>query len=103
MTDRFSRRRFLAAAPLVAGLANASSGGLDRRAIVSRHDPVLHDVDPRSPLSVGNGEFAFTADVTGLQSLWERYENAVPLCTQSQWGWHSFPASAGLHASDLRL
>ena len=62
----------------------------------------MHDADPRAPLSVGNGEFAFTADVTGLQSLWRRYEGTVPLCTQSQWGWHSFPAPGG-QASDLRL
>ena len=102
MKSLFSRRQFLAA-PAAAGLATAANRTLDRRSIVSRHDPVLHDVDPRSPLSVGNGEFAFTADVTGLQSLWELYEGTLPLCTQSQWGWHSFPVPAGLHASDLRL
>ena len=99
-----SRREFLlAAAPLAAGLPGAASGRLDRLAIVSRHDPVLHRVDPRAPLSVGNGEFAFTADPTGLQSFAELYESTVPLCTQSQWGWHSFPALAGLVASDLSL
>jgi len=99
-----SRRQFLlAAAPLATGLARAANARLDRPAIASRHDPVLHQVDPRSPLSVGNGEFAFTADVTGLQSLAELYESTLPLCTQSQWGWHSFPAPSGLSASDLRL
>jgi hypothetical protein len=100
----FSRRQFLAAvAPVAVGLAGAANRGLDRRSIVSRHDPVLHDVNPRAPLSVGNGEFAFTGDVTGLQSLWELHEGTIPLCTQSQWGWHSFLAPTGLRASDLRL
>ncbi|MBZ5579720.1 MAG: glycoside hydrolase family 65 [Acidobacteriia bacterium] len=84
-------------------MADAAAGKLDRRAIVSRHNPTLHDLDPRAPLSVGNGEFAFTSDVTGLQSLADIYERNVPLCTQSQWGWHSFPMPAGLHVSDLRL
>jgi protein-glucosylgalactosylhydroxylysine glucosidase len=98
MGDAFlhSRRAFLAAAGM--GLAT-----IDRRALVRRHNPVLTGIDPRSPLSVGNGEFAFTADVTGLQSLPDLYEKNVPLCTLSQWGWHSFPAPDGLGPSDLRL
>jgi len=32
---------------------------IDRRALVSRHDVTLTRLDPESPLSVGNGEFAF--------------------------------------------
>jgi hypothetical protein len=98
-----SRRAFLLAAPVAAGLATAATQGLDRHAIVTRHHPMLHDVAPLSPLSVGNGEFAFTADVTGLQSLSDLYESGIPLCTQSQWGWHSFPLPPGVQPSDLRL
>ena len=52
---------------------------------------------------MGNGEFAFTADITGLQTFPEKYEQGIPLCTQSQWGWHSIPAPAGLRAADLVL
>ena len=40
---------------------------------------------------MGNGEFAFTADATGLQTFPSLYDQAMPLCTQSQWGWHSSP------------
>jgi len=96
-----SRREFLVAAG--AGVATCAEGAIDRQALVRRHNPVLLDIDPRSPLSVGNGEFAFTADVTGLQSLPDLYEKTVPLCTQSQWGWHSFPAPDGRGLADLRL
>lgn len=64
---------------------------IDRKALVTRHNPVLHAVDVHSPLTVGNGEFAFTADVTGMQTLHERYAGTLPLCTMSQWGWHSAP------------
>ncbi|WP_088102753.1 glycoside hydrolase family 65 [Halalkalibacter urbisdiaboli] len=60
---------------------------IDRRKLVHRHFPRLTEVDPLSPLSVGNGEFAFTVDVTGLQTFPKAYD--VPLGTQSNWGWHS--------------
>lgn len=52
---------------------------------------------------MGNGEFAFTADATGLQTFPELYAQSVPLCTQSQWGWHSFPLPKGLDVADFRL
>ncbi|MDF2668385.1 MAG: hypothetical protein K0R67_691 [Paenibacillus sp.] len=59
---------------------------MDRRQIVERHQPELNKLDSVSPFSVGNGEFAFSADITGLQTFPEQYE--VPLGTQSNWGWH---------------
>ena len=65
---------------------------IDRYQLVTRHNPILNNVDKASPLTVGNGEFAFTADVTGLQSLYREYAEAeFPLCTMSQWGWHTQP------------
>jgi protein-glucosylgalactosylhydroxylysine glucosidase len=97
-----SRRDFLRTLVASGGLLhiNASArpaalGPINRAALVRRHDPVLRQVDPLSPLSVGNGEFAFTADVTGLQTFPEEYEQATPLCTMSQWGWHRAPLPAG--------
>ena len=67
---------------------------IDRYALVSMHDPRIKGIDTASPLTVGNGELAFTADVTGLQSLYEEYKETLPLCTMSQWGWHTKPVSA---------
>jgi len=64
---------------------------IDREALVKRHSVHVNQLDSLSSLSVGNGEFAFTVDGTGLQSFHEIYKNGVPLGTQSQWGWHSFP------------
>ena len=46
---------------------------IDRKALVTRHNPVIKEINPVSPLSVGNGEFAFTADITGMQSFPEAY------------------------------
>jgi len=73
--------------PLLRGVRHQ----IDRRVLVSRHNVVIRQPDAMAPLSVGNGEFAFTADVTGLQSFPEHYESTIPLAIQSQWGWHTFP------------
>jgi hypothetical protein len=64
---------------------------IDRHALVTRHTPVVRHLDPESPFSVGNGEFAFTADATGLQTFPELYDQTIPLGTLSQWGWHTWP------------
>ena len=80
------------------------SGPIDRKALVQRHNVQQRKLDPRSPVSVGNGEFAFTMDLTGLQTLPAEYpvgprEEALPpgtlLGTQSNWGWHSAPGGEG--------
>lgn len=63
---------------------------IDREALVTRNNPQVSAFDSLASLSVGNGEFAFTVDATGLQTFPELYKKGVPLGTQSQWGWHSF-------------
>ena len=64
---------------------------IDRAALVKRNNPGVTGFDALASLSVGNGNFAVTVDATGLQSFPEIYTEGVPLGTQSQWGWHSFP------------
>jgi len=64
---------------------------IDRRALVRRHNITLSKPDPLTPLSIGNGEFAFTADITGLQTFPQHHRQGMALGTQSQWGWHSMP------------
>lgn len=68
---------------------------IDREALVRRHAPTLTALDVEAPLTVGNGEFAFTADATGLQTFPDLYADTIPLATQSQWGWHSAPNPDG--------
>lgn len=63
---------------------------IDRKKLVTRHNPQIHEFDPLSPLTVGNGEFAFSVDATGLQTFPEIYDSGMPLCTMSNWGWHSY-------------
>jgi len=77
---------------------------IDRKQLLNRHNPRLNAVQIDSPLSVGNGGFAFTADITGMQSLYDLYaENDVPLCTMSEWGWHVDPEGGAYTLSDLPL
>ena len=79
------------------------SRAIDRHALVTRHHPLQRKLDPLSPLSLGNGEFAFTGDVTGLQTFPGEYETAMPLCTMAQWGWHTTPRPRELEGKALRL
>lgn len=63
---------------------------IDRQTLVTRHNPVISKIDPEAPLTLGNGQFAFTADVTGLQSMGALYfSEGVPLETKAKWAWHS--------------
>src|SRR5687768_17582875 len=63
---------------------------IDRFALVTRHNVIINQPDTLGSLSVGNGEFAFTVDASGLQTFTDEYENGIPPGTQSQWGWHAF-------------
>lgn len=78
-----------------------SSGLIDRHQLVTRNNVQINAVDTLAALSVGNGNFAFTADVTGLQTFPEYYQNGIPLGTQSQWAWHSFPNKKGYEIKDV--
>ena len=58
------------ATALLISLFSCQNGGnekIDRAAVVERNCPVNTTFDALSSLSVGNGEFAFTVDATGLQ------------------------------------
>ncbi|HSC39602.1 MAG TPA: hypothetical protein VLD19_17075, partial [Chitinophagaceae bacterium] len=77
-----------------AGTAGAQAK-IDRQALVERHTVINTTADTLSSLSLGNGAFAFTVDITGLQSFPDAYKAGVPLGTQSEWGWHSFPNDSG--------
>jgi len=60
------------------------AAGVDRYALVTRHNLQWRHATGEIPL--GNGEFCFNADVTGLQTFSGN--------TMAHWGWHSFPPLA---------
>jgi len=76
---------------------------IDRKMLVSRHNPKIHEFDPFAPLSVGNGDFAFTVDSTGLQTFPELYQDGMPIATMSNWGWHSYTTPDHLLGRTIKL
>ena len=92
---------------LASSLASASAEPvppIDRQAVVARHAPRLLALDPQAPLTVGNGRFAFTADVTGLQTLPDLYHaHGIPLETQARWSWHEDANPAGYTLADANV
>jgi len=75
----------LLVAPLVA------VGAIDRYALVTRHNIEWNDLGGQIPL--GNGEFCFNADATGLQTF--------SGSTLSHWAWHSAPLPPGCAPADI--
>ncbi|GAP88999.1 putative six-hairpin glycosidase-like protein [Rosellinia necatrix] len=61
----------------------ATGHRIDRKAVVRRFNPRRNASSTTTPLQVGNGNFAFGVDVTGLQTF-------SPFATMSAWGWHNF-------------
>ncbi|KAF5370972.1 hypothetical protein D9757_009890 [Collybiopsis confluens] len=58
----------------------ATTPAIDRAAIVARYAPTRNASNPTTPMQIGNGNFAFGADVTGLQTF-------LPFAILSSWGW----------------
>ena len=84
-------RKTWATAVLVMFSMQLSAQKIDRKAVVTRHNPHITQIDSLSSLTVGNGAFAFTVDATGLQTFPEKYRKGVCLGTFSDNAWHSFP------------
>ncbi|WP_353195044.1 hypothetical protein [Parapedobacter defluvii] len=75
-------------------LVGCGNDRIDREAVVNRHRIITEKNNPRSPAQVGNGEFAFGVDITGLQTF-------ATHATMAHWGWHSFPLPKGLDIKDF--
>ncbi|KAI1766554.1 Six-hairpin glycosidase-like protein [Hypoxylon sp. FL1150] len=80
---------------LVAFKGTYATCGIDRRHIVQSFNPHRNASSETTPLQVGNGNFAFGVDVTGLQTF-------SPFATMSTWGWHNFslPTTRGQTSVD---
>lgn len=77
------------------------SNRIDREALVGRHRITMTHIDKFSPLSVGNGRFCYTADITGMQTFPELYATGIPLSTMAEWGWHRFPNTENYALPDV--
>lgn len=84
-------KRLVLGSIAVANLLSCNSPkNIDRQSVVTRHNVVNTAIDSLESLTIGNGAFAFTVDVTGLQTFPDRYAKGVSLGTQSEWGWNHF-------------
>lgn len=70
---------------------SAKTTRIDRHALVTRHN--INWNDPTGKIPLGNGEFCFTADGTGLQTFGGN--------SMAHWAWHSFPLPAGRTIADV--
>ena len=61
-------KRLLMAAALL-GLVSCSAEKINRVALLERNNPHITQIDTLASLTVGNGGFAVTVDVTGLQTF----------------------------------
>lgn len=82
--------------------ASISGQNIDRQKVYERHKVYVNKIDSLEALTVGNGNFAFTVDATGLQTFPQTYQKGIALGTQSDWGWHSFP-NTNNHSIDQTL
>ena len=102
-----SRRQLLTASAGAVAMAAVrpaiAETAIDRQALVTRHNPVLTEIDPSAPLMLGNGNIGFTADITGLQTFTEPYSQIAPLLIEAQWAWHSFPNPQGYSVKDTQV
>ena len=73
---------------------------IDREAVLTRNNPIVTTPDSLSSLTVGNGRFAATVDITGFQSYPLHYAAGIPLNSMSDWGWHTFPNPDNLTPSE---
>ncbi|KAK1777865.1 hypothetical protein QBC45DRAFT_415447 [Copromyces sp. CBS 386.78] len=64
-------------------LAEAKISAHQRQKVVQAYNPRRNASSDSTLLQVGNGNFAFGADITGLQTF-------KPYATVSTWGWHNF-------------
>ena len=76
------------------------TASIDREAVLFRNNPIITEPDPLASLTVGNGHFATTVDVTGMQTYVDDYKQGIPLTAMSDWGWHSFPNTLGIKPAD---
>jgi hypothetical protein len=81
----------------------AAGQSIDRHALVARHEIVVRELDPMGAMAVGNGDFAFNFDVTGLQSFPEYYAKTMPIGILSDWGWHRFPNPEGFSLDTFKF
>ena len=81
----------LVVATVLLSISPFVSCAIDRESVVRKFNPYRIASNNVTPMQVGNGNIAFGADITGMQTI-------LPYGVLSSWGWHNststFPKSA---------
>ncbi|WP_184550457.1 hypothetical protein [Mucilaginibacter sp. FT3.2] len=72
------------------------TGTINRKALVSRHNIRITNPQLAGPMQVGNGDFAYGFDITGMQTFNDQFT------TMSHWGWHSTEPPKGFTADSFK-
>ncbi len=56
------------------------------KTFINKYNVINEKMDIDTPLTIGNGNFAFTCDITGLQTFYDKYQT-TPLCTMTNLIW----------------
>jgi hypothetical protein len=75
-------------------LSACTAGKINRKEVVQRHNITIRETNLK-PMQVGNGNFAFNVDITGLQTF-------VAHNTLSHWAFHSMPLPPGVKPGDFK-
>ncbi|KAJ7594994.1 Six-hairpin glycosidase-like protein [Mycena floridula] len=78
----------------IIGFVGSANGAINRHTVVSRYNPSRNASSLSTPMQVGNGNFAFGADVTGLQTF-------QPFAIMSSWGWKNDSLPVGKTLEDV--
>jgi hypothetical protein len=64
-------------------LLRVAHSRINRQQVIEQFNPIRYASSNSTPMQVGNGDFAFGADITGLQTF-------LPYGIMSSWSWHNF-------------
>ncbi|KAF9557582.1 hypothetical protein CPC08DRAFT_640114 [Agrocybe pediades] len=79
---------------LLSSAFSAATSRINRHEIVSHFNPSRNASNPTTPMQIGNGNFAFGADITGLQTF-------LPWAILSSWGWKNDSFPEGITQADI--
>jgi hypothetical protein len=80
--------------PFLLCVCGARGTIINRHSVVSRFNPSRNASSNTTPMQVGNGNFAFGADITGLQTF-------QPFAIISSWGWKNDSFPPGKTSEDI--
>ena len=106
---KITRRKFIGGLAATGALTKFGFGApktpakIDRFALVSRHNPVLTSSSRSRRFRSATANLPSHATRPACKPSPMLYKDAMPLCTMSQWGWHTTPMPDHLKGKEFKL